>query len=126
MRRGLLFAMTVLSVGCTDFDAADRRIADVDQYELQDQRCDATGPRASASGVLVNRSGSPQGFGVIVRFFDGDVDLGRPQTVEHDELPADGAPWAWEVDLPLDEPPEDLRCSVIQVVIGDDVAHDGS
>jgi hypothetical protein len=32
-----------------------------------------------ASGVLTNRSGAPHGFAVIVRFLDGDVDLGPPQ-----------------------------------------------
>ncbi len=125
MARVLLSAVALLSIGCTDFDPADRRIADAGQYELQDQACGAEADRARASGVLANRSGSSQGFGVIVRFFDGDVDLGRPQTVEHDELLDDGATWGWEVDLPIDERPADLRCSVIQVVIGDDVTHDG-
>ena len=67
----------------------------------------------SSTNLLRSRD---TGFGVIVRFLDGDVDLRRPQTVTHPEL-ADGDTWDWEVGLDVDDTLADLRCNVIQVVI---------
>ena len=75
-----------------------------------------------ATGTLTNQTGRDTGFGVIVRFLDGDVDVGRPQEVAHPEPLADGDTWAWEVDLAVDDPPADLRGTVIQVVLGDEIS----
>ena len=108
--------------GCgKDYDLDARRLATLDEYAMADQTCGVEGGRAVATGTLTNLSGRDTGFGVIVRFLDGDVDLGRPQTVEHPEPLADGNTWAWEVALDVDDSPADLRCNVIQVVLGDDV-----
>ena len=118
----------LLAAACNEsFDPDDRRLATQDEYALSDQTCGVDGGRAVATGTLTNLSGRDTGFGVIVRFLDGDVDLGRPQTVEHPEPLADGDTWAWEVDLDVDAatPPTDLRCNVIQVVLGDDVTRSG-
>ena len=135
MRRrqiGLVVALALgaglLAAACNEsFDPDDRRLATQDEYALSDQTCGVDGGRAVATGTLTNLSGRDTGFGVIVRFLDGDVDLGRPQTVEHPEPLADGDTWAWEVDLDVDAatPPTDLRCNVIQVVLGDDVTRSG-
>jgi len=111
----------VLGACGKDYDLDARRLATIDEYALADQRCEDASGRAVASGTLTNLSGRDTGFGVIVRFLDGDVDLGRPQTVTHPEPLADGDSWSWEVDLDVDATPTDLRCNVIQVVIGDDV-----
>ena len=122
----LVLSAGVVGVACSsDFDPNDRRLAAQDEYALSDQTCGVDGGRAVATGTLTNFSGRNTGFGVIVRFLDGDVDLGRPQTVEHPEPLADGDTWAWEVGLDVDSPPADLRCNVIQVVLGDDVTHSG-
>lgn len=127
----VLVAVLALVVGvgaaaCSeDFDPNDRRLATLDEYALSDQTCSFDAGRAVATGTLTNRSGRATGFGVIVRFLDGDVDLGRPQSVEHPEPLADGDTWAWEVDLRVDSPPAGLRCNVIQVVLGDDVTRSG-
>ncbi len=127
---GLVAALALgaglVGVACSeDFDPDDRRLATQDEYALSDQTCSVDAGRAVATGTLTNLSGRDTGFGVIVRFLDGDVDLGRPQTVEHPERLADGDTWAWEVDLDVDDSPADLRCNVIQVVLGDDVTHSG-
>lgn len=119
---GLVAAATAVLGACgEDYDLDARRIATVDEYALAEQTCAAAGGRAVATGDLTNRSGRDTGFGVIVRFLDGDVDLGRPQTVTHPEPLDDGETWSWEVGLDVDDAPSDLRCNVIQVVIGDDV-----
>ena len=132
MRRweiGLAAALVVglgLVAACNeDFDPNDRRLATQDEYALSDQTCGVSDGRAVATGTLTNLSGRDTGFGVIVRFLDSDVDLGRPQTVEHPEPLADGDTWAWEVGLDVDDPSADLRCNVIQVVLGDDVTRSG-
>lgn len=117
----VLVAALVLGACGEDYDLDARRIATIDEYALAEQTCTAAGGRAVAAGDLTNRSGRDTGFGVIVRFLDGDVDLGRPQTVTHPEPLADGETWSWEVGLDVDDAPSDLRCNVIQVVIGDDV-----
>ena len=129
MRRrqiGLVVALALgaglVAAACNEsFDPNDRRLATQDEYALSDQTCGVDGGRVVATGVLTNLSRRDTGFGVIVRFLDGDVDLGRPQSVEHPEPLADGDTWAWEVGLDVDAPPADLRCNVIQVVMGDDV-----
>lgn len=122
----LALGVGLVGVACSeDFDPNDRRLATQDEYALSDQTCTFDAGRTVATGTLTNLSGRDTGFGVIVRFLDGDVDLGRPQTVEHPEPLADGDTWAWEVDLDVDSPPADLRCNVIQVVLGDDVTHSG-
>ena len=133
MRRGQIGLVVALALGagllaaaCNEsFDPDDRRLATQDEYALSDQTCSVDAGRAVATGTLTNLSGRDTGFGVIVRFLDGDVDLGRPQTVEHPERLADGDTWAWEVDLDVDDSPADLRCNVIQVVLGDDVTRSG-
>jgi hypothetical protein len=118
----LVVAGATSLVACAeDFDPNDRRLATQDEYALNDQTCAVRGDRAVATGTLTNHSGRNTGFGVIVRFLDGDVDVGRPREVAHPEPLADGDTWAWEVGHDIDEPPADLRCNVIQVVIGDDV-----
>lgn len=114
-------AAGVLGACGKDYDLDARRLATLDEYVMADQTCGVADGRAVATGALTNLSGRDTGFGVIVRFLDGDVDLGRPQTVTHPEPLADGDTWAWEVDLDVDATPTDLRCNVIQVVIGDDV-----
>lgn len=112
----------VALAGCgKDYDLEARRLATFDEYATADQTCGIEGGRAVASGTLTNLSGRDTGFGVIIRFLDGDLDLGRPQTVTHPEPLADGGTWDWEVGLDVDDAPTDLRCNVIQVVIGDDV-----
>ena len=122
----LVIGLGLVAAACNeDFDPDDRRLATQDEYALSDQTCGVDNGRAVATGTLTNHSGRDTGFGVIVRFLDGDVDLGRPQTVEHPEALADGDTWAWEVGLDVDDPPADLRCNVIQVVLGDDVTHSG-
>lgn len=121
---GLAVAITLLTVGAAcseDFDPGDRRLATQGEYALADQACGFNDGRAVATGTLTNHSGRNTGFGVIVRFLDGDVDVDRPQEVAHPEPLADGVSWAWEVGLDVDAAPADLRCNVIQVVIGDDV-----
>lgn len=133
MRRrqiGLVVALVLgaglVAAACNEsFDPNDRRLATQDEYALSDQTCGVDGGRVVATGVLTNLSRRDTGFGVIVRFLDGDVDLGRPQSVEHPEPLADGDTWAWEVGLDVDAPPADLRCNVIQVVLGDDVTRSG-
>lgn len=108
--------------GCgKDYDLNARRTATPEEYALSNQTCGVEDGRAVAAGTVTNFSGRDTGFGVIVRFLDGDVDLGRPQTVTHPEPLADGDAWDWEVGLDVDGAPADLRCNVIQVVIGDDV-----
>ena len=122
----LVLGAGLVGVACSeDFDPNDRRLATQDEDALSDQTRAVDAERAVATGTLTNLSGRDTGFGVIVRFLDGDVDLGRPQTVEHPEPLADGDTWAWEVGLDVDSPPADLRCNVIQVVLGDDVTHSG-
>ena len=122
----LVLVAGLVGVACSeDFSPDDRRLATQDEYALSDQTCSVDAGRAVATGTLTNLSGRDTGFGVIVRFLDGDVDLGRPQTVEHPERLADGDTWAWEVDLDVDDSPADLRCNVIQVVLGDDVTRSG-
>jgi hypothetical protein len=120
MRRLLLVAL-VLTACNQDFDPADRRAATPDQYELSDTVCLQQGDSIVATGSLTNRSGEPNGFGVVVRWFDGDVDAARPTNVNHPELLDDGERWAWEARAEVDGAVGDLRCDVIQVVIGDDV-----
>ena len=104
-----------------EFDAAERGSATQDQYALTNQTCEVQGDRLVATGDLKNHSGSAQEFGLVVRYFDGEVDIGRPQSLDRTEVLADGATWSWEVAQPIDEPPERPRCDVIQVVIGSDV-----
>lgn len=119
---GLVMVTALALVACgKDYDLDARRTATPDEYTLSNQTCEVAAGRAVAAGDLVNHSGRETGFGVIVRFLDGDVDLGRPQTVTHPEDLADGEAWSWEVGLDVDSTPADLRCNVIQVVIGDDV-----
>ena len=115
------FAAVALGACGKDYDLDARRLATPEEYALSDQTCGVEDGRAVATGTVTNFSGRDTGFGVIVRFLDGDVDLGRPQTVTHPDPLADGDTWSWEVGLDVDEPPADLRCNVIQVVIGDDV-----
>lgn len=119
----VLVSASVL-VGCTDFDPDDRRLARQDEYALDAQQCTISDGVVIATGELTNHSGEANGFGVTVRFFDGDVDLGRPQSVDHPEPLADGETWAWEVRLATDgSTVADLRCNVIQVAVGQDVTH---
>ena len=120
MRRLLLLAALLAAVGCTDFDPADRRAARRDEYDLRDRTCDVEGDRAVARGTLVSYADEPQGFAVTVRFFDGDVDLGRPQIVNHVAPLDPGDSWDWEASVDAGEV-DDLRCDVISVAIGDDV-----
>ena len=124
--RLLLFLLGLLLLAAcgTDFDPADRRRADQDEYALLDQTCAVEGDRAVARGRVRSHADEPQQFGVVVRFFDGEVDLGRPQNVNGSELVEPGSTWSYEANVELDgERPTDLRCDVIQVVIGDDVDH---
>jgi hypothetical protein len=124
MRRLLLPAAVLLVAACNqDFDPADRRAAARDEYDIRDQVCEVVGRQAVARGTLRSYADEPQGFGVVVRFFDGDVDVGRPQNVNHPEPIEPGGEWTWEATVDVDDPPADLRCNVIQVVIGDDVDH---
>ncbi|HMQ26395.1 MAG TPA: hypothetical protein PKA98_10445 [Acidimicrobiales bacterium] len=119
---GLVTVTALALVACgKDYDLDARRTATPEEYALSDQACAVAEGQALATGTLTNFSGRDTGFGVIVRFLDGDVDLGRPQTVTHPEPLAVGDTWSWEVGLDVEEPPADLRCNVIQVVIGDDV-----
>lgn len=118
----IVTAATLVTACADDFDPDDRRLATQDEYALGDQTCGFESGRAVATGTLTNHSGRDTGFGVIVRFLDGDVDLGRPQEVAHPDPLVDGDTWAWEVGLAVDDPPADLRCNVIQVVIGDAVS----
>ena len=124
VERGLLLLAAVLAVATAcnqDFDPADRRAARIDQYEMLEQSCEVVGDRAVATGILASRADEPQGFGVVVRFFDGDVDLGRPQNVNHPEPIDPGDRWSWEAAVDAGGLAGELRCDVIQVVIGDDV-----
>lgn len=114
-------AVLTMALGCSSYDMNDRRLATQLEYAISDQTCGVEGDRVVATGVLTNHSGRDTGFGVIVRFLDGDVDLGSPPEVDHPEPLTDGDTWAWEVGLDIDERPADLRCNVIQVVLGDDV-----
>jgi hypothetical protein len=122
-------AAALLLVACKDFDPANRRAALQSEYELRDQTCEVVGygsedgfsGTAVATGTLISHADEPQGFAVTVRFLDGDVDVGRPQIVNHTELIEPGDSWDWEASVELDERPTDLRCNVIQVAIGDDV-----
>jgi hypothetical protein len=127
MRRVMvLFAVGMLVSACNEqFDDAERGAAARDEYDIRDQTCVAAGDHAVATGVLVNLSESTQEFGVVVRFFDGDVEVGRPQNVNGDEAIEHLSTWDWEAAVPLDDPPDDLRCNVIQVVNGTDVSRDG-
>jgi hypothetical protein len=121
MRRFVLAAL-LLVVGCQDFDPADRRAANRDEYDIRDQDCEVAGDRAVARGTLTSYADEPQGFSVTVRFFDDDVDLGRPQIVDHVEPIEPGETWDWEASVDAGDA-TDLRCDVIQVAIGDDVDH---
>ena len=121
MRRLLLVVAVLLVAGCTDFDPANRRAADQSEYELQDRTCAVEGSRLVARGTLISHADEPQGFAVTVRFFDGDVDVGRPRIVNHPEPVEPGESWAWEAAVEVDRRPTDPRCDVIQVAIGDDV-----
>jgi hypothetical protein len=120
--RWVLALTLLLAVACQDFDPADRRAATPDQYEVTSM-CGANNDHVAANGTLINRSGEPNGFAVTVRFFDGEVDLGRPQTVNHVEPLAAGETWRWSLDFEAPHAPSDLNCAVIQVAIGDDVDH---
>ena len=120
MRRLLLLAILVLVVGCKDFDPAERRAARRDEYDARVESCEIEGDRAVARGTLTSYADEPQGFAVTVRFFDGDVDLGRPQIVNHVEFIDPGDTWDWEASVDAEDA-TDLRCNVISVAIGDDV-----
>jgi hypothetical protein len=131
MRRLLVLAL-LLTACNQDFDPADRRAALQDEYELRDQTCEVAAALessdqfagvAQATGTLFNRTDDAEGFGVVVRFFDGDLDLGNT-SVNHPELIEPGESWAWEAGgVELDRRPTELRCDVIQVAIGQDVDH---
>jgi hypothetical protein len=112
--------VVLLVVGCKDFDPAERRAAARDEYDIRDQTCEVEGDRAVARGTLTSYADEPQGFSVTVRFFDGDVDLGRPQIVNHPEHIEPAGTWDWEASVAAGDV-VDLRCNVIQVAIGDDV-----
>ena len=111
-----------MTASCSDFDPADRRLARQDEYALHNQHCTLSEGRLVATGDLVNHSGRSVGFAVIVRFLDGDVDLGGPQTVTHVRPLDGGETWRWEVGLPLNSTPAEPRCNVIQVALGNNVA----
>ena len=114
-------AALLLAVGCRDFDPEERRAARIDEYEIRDRTCEVVGDRLVATGKLISRVDEPQGFSVTVRFFDGEVDVGRPPIVNHPELIDPGDSWAWEASVETGGTVADPRCDVIQVAIGDDV-----
>lgn len=120
MRRLLVLAL-LLTACNQEFDPAERRAATLDQYGLTTGGCRQEGGELVLDGTLVNRSGQPNGFGVVVRWFDGDVDAARPTNLNHPELLPDGETWRWEASTSVDGTIGDPRCNVIQVVIGRDV-----
>jgi hypothetical protein len=121
MRR--LLALVLLLSACNqEFDPADRRAADRDEYDIRDETCGVEGGRAVARGTLRSYAEVPEGFSVTVRFWDGAVDLGRPQIVDHVELLASGETWDWEASVDAGDA-TDVRCNVIAVAIGQDVDH---
>lgn len=123
MRRLVLVGLGVVLLGACNqpFDPDDRRAAARDEYDLADQTCRVEGDRAVATGRVISYADRAEGFGVVVRFFDGGRDLGRPQNVNHPTLVAPGESWTYEASVDASDLEGALRCDVIQVVLGQDV-----